>query len=147
MATLNPEIAGEVRDTESTSFEPVPAGAYHLRLTDVDAEREGQKGPYWRWEFTGVEGAATNRKFWVNTSLSKAAFFKLKETFAAFGHDDPTGVDTDDLLGQVVKGHVVIRTIQGGDRKGEPTNEVSKLVKADDSFEAPDAPAKEESIF
>lgn len=49
MAKLNEETAKEVEETEGGDFEPLPEGAYHVRLRDVDATREGPAGPYWSW--------------------------------------------------------------------------------------------------
>lgn len=124
-------------DEAAGGFEPLPDGAYHLRLNQVDSEREGPSGPYWSWEFDVVEpGDYTNRKLWNNTSLSEAAAFKMKETYDAFGV--PYDTDTDDMCGQVVKAIVSIRTIQSGARKGEPSNQIDKLVPKDPDFEVPE---------
>jgi len=137
MAKLNQTQQKKV-DSASDSFEPLPADAYHVRLVDVDATREGPKGPYWSWEFEVVEpGDYENRKLWNNTSLSKEAAFSFKQTFAAFGVESDT--DTDDLCGQVVKAVVSIRTIQEGARKGDQANQIDRLVPADPDFEAPEA--------
>jgi hypothetical protein len=134
MAKLNKKTATMVDKAESGSFEPLEAGAYHVRLVDVDADREGPKGPYWSWEFDVVEEGGRG-KLWQNTSLSEAAAFKMKETFDAFGV--PADTDTDDLCGKVVKAIVSVRTIQQGARQGELANQIDRLVPADDDFEAP----------
>lgn len=134
MAKLNQKTAKAVDKTDGGGFDPLPEGAYHVRLRDVDPTREGPAGPYWVWEYEVVEpGEYENRRLWTNTSLSEKAMFKLKETFSAYGV--PTDTDTDELLGSVVKAMVGQRTIQQGERKGELTNEISKLLPADEDFE------------
>lgn len=149
MAKLNKDMQGKV-DNASDSFDPIPAGVYHVRLRDVDTDRSGGAGPYWSWEFEVVEDEHTGRRLWNNTSLADSALFSLKNTFKAFGVD--TDADTDDLCGQVVKAVVSIRTIQQGARKGELANQIDRLLPADEDFEpATEAAAtsgkKAEDIF
>jgi len=134
MPKLNQDVAQAVDQAED-GFKPVPEGVYIVRLMeDVDV-KEGAKGPYWRWTFEipeEHEGEAlefAGRRFWTNTSLSSAAYFKLKETFGAFGV--PTDTDTEDLVGRKVKAVVIQRVIQGGQRSGEIGNEIDKLLPLD----------------
>lgn len=140
MPKLNSEVASKVENAED-GFKPVDEGVYTLRLLeDVDV-KEGAKGPYWKWTFEIPEGLPlAGRRFYTNTSLSDAAYFKLKETFAAFGV--PTDTDTEDLVGQKVKALVTITTIQQGARKGELSNEISKLLPLDFDESEIAAPAK-----
>ena len=127
LAKKQQEIVGKA---ESSGFDPMPDGAYHLKLRDVDTTREGAKGPYWSWEFEVVANEEHNdRRLWNNTSLSEAAAFKMKETFDAFGVGVDT--DTDELIGKVVKAIVSQRTIQDGARKGEVANQIDRLKPAD----------------
>jgi hypothetical protein len=139
VAKLNRNKQKEVADNAGSGFAVLPDGAVHLRLRDVDATRSGAKGPYWSWEFEivdpeelEIDGKMTKvigRRLWNNTSLSKEAAFKMKETFDAFGVDLDT--DTDELLGQIVKGIISQRTIQEGARKGEVANQIDRLKPAD----------------
>jgi len=129
MPKLNQEIAQKVESAED-GFVPVPEGVYTLQLLEDVEVKDGKKAPYWRWTFAIPEGHEfAGRKFWTNTSLSEAAFFKLKETFAAFGV--PTDTDTEDLVGKKVKALILQRTIQGGSRAGEMGNEIDKLMPLD----------------
>ena len=137
MPKLNAKTAKAVEKTEGGTFAPVDPGIYHIRLRDVTA-KPGPKGVYWAWEFESVEPDVRGR-FWVNTSLSDAAHFKLKETFEAFGVEPNT--DTDELLGKVVRGQVTITTIQKGPRTGELTNSLDKLLPPNDDFEVADSDA------
>lgn len=142
MAKLNKAKQKEIADNADSGFAVIPDGAVHLRLRDVDATREGGKGPYWSWEFEIVEPetivmgdppketSIKGRRLWNNTSLSKAAAFKMQETFDAFGVELDT--DTDELIGKVVKAIISQRTIQEGNRKGEVANQIDKLKPADE---------------
>lgn len=144
MPKLTSEKASKVEAAED-GFKPVPEGIYILQLTeDVDV-REGGKGTYWRWAFEvpvshkvdgeDVEQEHAGRKFWTNTSLSEAAYFKLKEAFKAFGV--PTDTDTKELVGRRVKAAIVIKTIQSGSRKGELGNEIDRLLPLDHADATP----------
>lgn len=135
MAKLDKKTRDRVAKAESSGFEPIPDGAYHLRLRDVDTSRTGEKGPYWSWEFEVVYsegGEHDKRRLWNNTSLSEKADFKMKETYEAFGV--PLDTDTDEMLGLIVKGIVSQRTIQAGARKGELSNQIDRLKPADDEI-------------
>ena len=127
MAKLNKSTAGEVAKA-ATGFEPIEDGVYHAILKDVDATRNGPKGPYWSWEFEIVDENAKGRKQWNNTSLSQAWAFK--QTFDAFGV--PPDTDTDEIIGKLCKIVVSTRTIQDGPRKGETTNQVDRVQAPDE---------------
>lgn len=158
MPKLDDKKAAAVDQAED-GFKPVPEGVYVLQLMeDVDV-KEGAKGTYWRWTFEvpkeheGEELEHGGRRFWTNTSLSDSAYFKLKETFGAFGV--PTNTDTAELVGRKVKALVVQKVIDGGQRKGEIGNEISKLfpLSHDETAEAATEQAaaqggsKEEPLF
>lgn len=144
MPKLNTETARKVAEAED-GFKPVPDGVYIVELReDVDV-REGGKGTYWSWSFEvpkehdGKELDYAGRRFWHNTSLSDAAYFKLKETFAAFGV--PTDTDTEDLVKRRIK--VVIRTEiqQQGKNKGKEQNVIDQLLAIDADDPAVEAAA------
>lgn len=148
MPKLDDKKAAAV-DKAEDGFKPVPEGTYVIQLMeDVDV-KEGDKGTYWRWTFEipkehdGEELEFGGRRFWTNTSLSDAAYFKLKETFAAFGV--PTNTDTAELVGRKVKAVITQRVIQGGQRKGEIGNEISKLLPLSHDETAEAATATEQA--
>lgn len=129
MPQLNQETAQKVRDAED-GFAPIPRGVYVMELA-VDVEvGEGQKGAYWKWTLEIPEGEQyAGRRFWLNTSLSENAFFKLKETFAAFGVD--TDTNTEDLVKHKVRGVVSMQTIQKGQRAGQLGNNLDRILPLD----------------
>lgn len=154
MAKLNKEAQENVKKA-SSQFLPMPECVLHARLRDVDPTRDGPKGPYWAWEFeivedetfmveddTGkpVEVKSLNRRLWNNTSLTPEAAFSFERTFRAFGVDSDT--DTDELLGDIVKLVIGVRTIQEGDRKGELVNQINNLKPADPEWAAKAGKAK-----
>ncbi len=143
MAKLNKEKQKQTAASAS-GFEPIPNGAYHVKLAEVRTDGEGPSGPYWTWEFDIVEEGHQGRKLWNNTSLSSKAAFKMKETYDAFGVGYDT--DTDDLIGQCVKAIVSTRTIEAGARKGELANQIERLTPPDEDFTAPED-SKDEDIF
>lgn len=131
MPQLPKTKAKEVGNAESTAFEALPAGPYVAALKDCKvAPKEGPSGPYWIWEFeVGQPEEYAKRRLWVNTSLSEAADWKLKEVFDAFGADYDT--DTDELINQVVLLQVSQRIIEQGSRKGDLGNNVDRVLPYD----------------
>jgi hypothetical protein len=144
MAKLNDEHQEAAKNVTS-GFAPLPEMTVHAILKDVDSTREGNKGPYWSWEFEiitdeTVESPQTDedgnpvmvktkgRRQWNNTSLSQA--WSLKQSFDAFGVGVDT--DTDELTGLPVKLVLSVRTIQAGNRKGELTNNIDRVLPPDE---------------
>lgn len=144
MAKLNKATAKSI-DEAKDGFEPLPVGTYHVKLLDVDATREGPKGPYWSWAYEVVEPGFQGRRLWNATSLADGAQFGLKQTFAAFGV--PTDTDTDDLCGRVIRAVVQHRVIQGGAREGQIGEQVSRLLPADPEFVTDSSSDEDEDIF
>lgn len=129
MPKLNADKAKEVADSESTGG-IMDDGIYEMLLKDVEVQ-DGPKGPYWKWTFKVPEDAPRYKGWqqWLNTSLSEAAVWKLKEVFDAFGA--PTDTDTDELIGKRVRVVVGSRTIQKGKRAGEQGNQVEEVLALD----------------
>jgi len=127
MPKLSKQDATAVKNTEAaTSFAPLPPGLYDVVLRKVEA-KQGQKGPYWLWEFEIPEGFEhEGRRFWQNTSLSVESRPFLKRTFDAFGASPD--VDTDNLIGTMATVRVSVRTIRGGDKDGQQTNKVDEVL-------------------
>lgn len=126
---LSSNTAAKVEEAEGGNFEAIPEGIYALVLEDVEV-KEGPKGQYWSWTFKVAEGEEyAGRKFWNNTSLSDDAFWKLKETFEAFGVSPDT--DTDTLIGDRVRAMIVQKIAEKGKRAGELQNEIKTLLPLD----------------
>lgn len=121
---------------DSDSREPLEESTYVVRLRNVDGTQSGGSGPYWRWEFEVAhdeESSNNGRRLWNNTSLSKKAAWKLKESFDAFGVGLDT--DTDELCGELCLASVVQEVIQSGKRMGEIGNQIAKLIPLPEDYE------------
>jgi hypothetical protein len=131
MPQLNAETAAKVEQAED-GFKLLDPHIAIVKLTEDVIVKEGKKGPYWQWEFETVEGSevGAGRKWRHRTSLSEAAFFKLKETFSAFGV--PTSTNTETLVGKMVRAEITVETIGDGTRKGQLTNNISSLLPMND---------------
>lgn len=132
MPRLDAGTAEKVANAED-GFKPVDPGVYVAYLAEDVTEKQGQKGFYWRWVFVidevdneGNPQQFAGRKLFTNTSLSDAAWFKLKEMFAAFGVSTET--EANELVGQKIRLQVKTVVIQQGNRKGEVGNEVGKAL-------------------
>lgn len=126
MPRLKDDVAAKVEAAED-GFKPLDPGIYVVQLKEDVEIKEGAKGTYWKWTLeipAGEPGAG--RRLWTNTSLSEAAFFKLKEMFAAFGV--PVNTDTEELVGRKIRVQVKHATINQGSRKGELSNEIEKCL-------------------
>lgn len=128
MAKLADELADDVTNYVPETFEPIEDGVY-VGLFDEDVEvKVGPAGPYWLWKFLVLEEdnpGLTRKKvtLYHRTSLSKKATFKLHETFAAFGVSANT--DTEDLVGQKIRVHVVQKVAEQGKYEGEIVNDLA----------------------
>ena len=128
MPKLNKANASKAEDAAGDwgSRAIIDPGVYLARLDEVEV-KDGNKGPYWRWEFTVTDPSAPRIKLWHNTSLSENAIGNLGKTFEGFGVS--TDTDTDDMLGMEVWVQVGIRTIQSGAREGERANELQEVLR------------------
>ena len=140
MPKLSSNVAAQVEEAEGGDFEPIPEGVYTAVLAEEVEAVAGQKGTYWKWIFKITqEGEGKGRKMFLNTSLSEAAHWKLKEVFSAFGVAADT--DTDELIGKEVKLHVVQEIAEAGKRKGEMVNQVSQVLPVKQVTTTPGAAA------
>ena len=108
-------------DVEVTDFEALPAGTYHVKITDGEIKESGpdSKNPgaeYINWELTIQDGEYESRKLWTNTSLLAHALFSLKGMFAATGKWTKQELsapgfefDIDDAIGLSLKVRVTQR--------------------------------------
>lgn len=119
-------------DVESGGYDPLPSGAYTVRVTDGELRESGPsaKNPgsqYINWEFTVQDGEYENRRVWTNTSLLPQALFRLKELLGATGRfSDLDGVldfEIDDVLGAEMR----ITVIQKPGQDGAPRNEIKRF--------------------
>jgi hypothetical protein len=123
----------------STGFEAIPAGKYHVKVTNGEMKESGpsSKNPgaqYVAWELTVQSGDFTGRKLFLNTSLLPKALFGLKGLLAAVGHidkEDQGEIDfeIEDVVGSDCVARVGVRKYEGEDR-----NDVKGVEPWDESF-------------
>jgi hypothetical protein len=133
-------------DVDSGSYEALPSGVYHVKVTDVESRTSGEnaKHPgseYFNWEFTIQRGDAEERRLWDNTSYDHGecdcseeetfnkALFKLKQLIEATEAYTPEELaeedfefDPDEVLGKDC--NVVVGQRPGQD--GEPQNVIKR---------------------
>jgi hypothetical protein len=131
MPQLAKAMAKKVDAVEIQSFGAIPGGVYEVRLDEVEARVAKSGNDYWSWALTVVcdsEGDEeyAGRKLWNNTALTEKAFFKLKEAFEAFGYE--TTSDTEEIVGDNCLALVSETVIEQGARKGQPGNNVERLM-------------------
>lgn len=123
MPQLNSDIASAV-DTAVNPTGLIDEGIYLARLDGAVEAKAGEKTTTWFWPFTlEADQPFAGRKIKHLTWLSEASYWRLKNTFDAFGV--PTSTDTDELEGRKVRLHIV----QKEDYRGELDDEgLVKLV-------------------
>lgn len=109
MPQLNTELSTKVE----TAVNPnglIDEGVYLVRLDGpVEAKPSQASGnTTWAWPFIIEPGQPfAGRKVTHRTTLTDNMFWKLKETFDAFGV--PTSTDTDELTGKVVRVKLIVK--------------------------------------
>jgi hypothetical protein len=77
------------KEATSAALDPVPAGKYHVAVTDIslkESQSEKNKGkPFWAMEYTVQGGQYENRKIWSNVMLFSPALFSLSQMMKAVG--------------------------------------------------------------
>jgi hypothetical protein len=123
-------------DVKVSSFEAIPKGWYHTRVTGWTLETT-KSGPneganYINFELTVQDGEYEDRKLWVNASLLPHALFTLKNLTDASGLDSSGDIDADDLADQLVgqeqMSRVIVKPYEGDDK-----NEVKGFKKVGDA--------------
>jgi len=121
--TLKVNFSSEEAASEGKSYDPIPKGEYHVKITDVELKECGENSknpgkPYWALEFTVQDGQYEDRKVWTNCMLFSPALYTLSQLMKALGYNVSAGEfelpDGDDLVGRDV---VIIVKVQGK-RKG-----------------------------
>lgn len=139
MPKLSPALATQVKENAGSSFLLEP-GRYRARLSEVEAKNASTGNPMWVWKYEVIEEGHKGNTQWNNTVLTDKAFWKVAESFAAFGVD--TDTDTDELIGCTVTLVVSQRVIQQGQRQGQTGNNVD-AVEPDTDEKAIRHPASE----
>src|SRR3982751_6020655 len=91
--TLKLNFSAEEASSEARSFEPLPSGKYHVKITDIETKECGpnSKNPgknYWHIEHVVQDGPYENSKLWTNAMLFEGALYTLAQLLKATGFED-----------------------------------------------------------
>ncbi len=124
----------------SSSYAPLPADSYAVEVTGADFVSKVGKNPYFKVEFTVVEGAYARRKVWTNIVLGESEgsigyfFNKLAKLGldSEFWNNHPNAA-IDDIAPEVCQrliGRPAVVLLKIRDYQGTLSNEVDKITAA-----------------
>lgn len=118
----------EVNESNSKSYEPLPAGDYELYLTDADIRDSKAGNKYIKAEFTVASGEYERRKVFENFTLShEVGLQRLKTMALCMGVKDFKKFSPQKLIGKKVLANVFIKTDAGYD----PKNAIKTFISVD----------------
>lgn len=90
---LHVNFSADEASSEAKSFDPLPSGNYHVRITEITTKECGPNSKnvgkeYWSVEFTVQDGEYADRKVWTNVMLFEGALYSLVQLLKATGHAD-----------------------------------------------------------
>jgi hypothetical protein len=90
--------------SETEEFVLVPEGDYIAKVHDIE-QNEGDKAPYWAWQFKirDTDAKYNGQTIFTNTSLSPQSLRFLRQELEALGVDigkSIRDIDIDDLIGR-----------------------------------------------
>jgi hypothetical protein len=91
-ATLKVDFSSEEANSEARSFDPIPSGTYHCKITGIKKETCGEQSknpgkPYWAVEYTVQDGEYERRKVWGNCMLFNGSLYTLAQILKATGNE------------------------------------------------------------
>lgn len=125
------------------TFEPIPAGKYHVRVTDYrqgeaseNAKNPGAPTISWELTLTEENEKYEGRKVWENMTIVEASLWRLKAFLEACGFDVSGEIDFDP--DEVVNSELIAKVgIQKGRKNPEtgeeyePRNQVKQFLPAE----------------
>ena len=130
MPQLGDDLSTKVESAVSNTG-LIDDGIYLARLNGKVEVKDSKAGnATWSWPFVIEPGQAfAGRKINHRTTITESAFYRLKETFEAFGV--PTSTDTDELEGKLVR----LNIVQKENWQGELDDETG-LVRVNNDVKA-----------
>jgi len=124
---------------ETGKFDPIPAGRYHLKLTDGEWKEVGEQAKnagadMYNAEFTVQDGEFQGRKVWTNFLFIDSSVWRIKQFLEATGKftDDQLAgeldVDFQDLMGSDVVANIKVRPETD---QYDASNDIRKFLPAD----------------
>lgn len=106
ISNLRVNFSDKEMSSEARDFTPLPAGKYHVTMSDVTVQRCGPNSknpgkPYYGIELTVQDGKYADRKLFTNCMLFSPALYTLVQILKALGKPLDGRVPTpDELQGQ-----------------------------------------------
>ena len=105
VSNLSVSFSTEEASSEARSFELLPTGKYHIKVTDVETKFstsvKNNGKPYYALTLTVQSGKFENRKLWPNVMLFPGALYTLAQIMKAMGREPGNNVKVptpDELL-------------------------------------------------
>jgi hypothetical protein len=115
MSEITPDFRVDFTDVEPAKFDPLPAGDYVAKVTDVEFREAGEnsKTPgatYLHWEFTVQEGEHATRKFWDDSRFGAGSMpFTLAFLLHTGRFTEPVTATIREIANTVVGADVKVR--------------------------------------
>lgn len=93
----------------------IPEGSYEMEVSEV-VPHESDDNEGLKWTFTGTEGKAKGKKFFLYTMFTESSLWKLRDLLTALGQEvpkDEMDIDLDEMVGLSLTGVVQDDTYQG----------------------------------
>ena len=121
-----------------SGFDPLPAGNYHVKVTDGEIRTAGENAKHpgsemILWTLTVQTGEFENRKLFYNTTLLPHALFGLKGLLASTGRWEKAKLDSPEFdfeIDQVI-GADVIAAVSRSTYQGEEVNNIRRIKPFD----------------
>lgn len=129
-----PRINLDFSGVEERNFDPLPAGAYPVKVTGAEIrDSKSSAFQYVNWELTVESGNGEGRKLWTITSFNPAALWKLKETLVAFGEKEEKlagkfDLDPDKYLNARAVALVDVESYTDNSGKAQTRNVVNSMT-------------------
>lgn len=90
LSNLQVNFSTQEAESEARSFEALPTGQYHVKITNCEVAKCGPASknpgkPYYKVELTIQDGKYADRKLWTNVMLFDGALFTIAQIMKAMG--------------------------------------------------------------
>lgn len=145
MAKIKYDVSHVEVEEDRDFSTPVPTGVYTVRLTECDETISSNDNPMLACTLEIVGGEFDGRYLWDNIVLIDSTEWKLAQFVRALDLKDKGDLDTDKIIGTVMKARVKHETYKpDDDTPARVTAKVAALLPMPDDEDEPDAEPDEE---
>lgn len=157
MAKIKYDVSHVEVEEDRDFSTPVPTGVYTVRLTECDETTSKPGNPMLACTLEIVGGEFDGRYLWDNIVLIDSTEWKLAQFIRALDLKDKGALDTDRIIGTLMKARVKHETYtpEGGEARVTakvaallpmPEDEDDEDVDEEDDYEADDEDAEDEDV-